>query len=220
MGNMKLAEAKLCTEFLLKKEYVPDQDEVFELIDCEMETLQKAAELRNLPFDPVRRVYTRRELHCFGLVREGYNRAELRERGIAAQAVTSFDEIALRAADLLPVETPFGTGIRKWQLPFDMMPLRVFQTVFPPNTHVSSHIHPPHSDEAPGGGLRIVSRGSITYKGQRFGPGDWFFAPNGEPYEFDSDPEVETVVFYKYDFFAIEKGNRFSHPHATNSLAE
>jgi hypothetical protein len=214
MGNMKVVVEKNRSQGILKDEYVPDLDEIFELADCEMETLKKAAELRNIGYDAAKRIYSRKELRYYVLVREGYNRAELRKLGIAAQAVTSFDDVAIQAATLLPVETPFGTGIRKWQLPFDMMPLRVFQTVFPPNTHVSSHTHPPHSDEAPGGGLRIISRGSIVYKGRRFGPGDWFFAPNGEPYEFVSDPDVETVVFYKYDFFAIEKGNRFSHPYA------
>lgn len=195
----------------------PDPLEVFELVDCEVETLRLAAEARKLPYDPLKRKYNRAELQRYGLVREGYTRQELRERGIGPGAVTCFDELAQKASSLLPVETPFGTGIKKWQLPIDMMPLRVFQTTFPPNSHVSSHVHPPHSEEAPGGGLRIVTRGSINYKGRRFGPGDWFFAPNGEPYEFDTDPEVETVVFYKYAFFAIEQGNRFSHPHACES---
>lgn len=191
-----------------------DPTEVFELADCEVETLRRAAEERRLPYEPLRRTYSRAELVRYGLVREGYTREELRARGIGPGAVTSFDTLAEEAPALLPVETPFGSGIKKWQLPIDMMPLRVFQTVFPPGTHVRSHVHPPHSDEAPGGGLRIISRGSITYKGQNFGPGDWFFAPNGQPYEFLTDPDVETIVFYKYAFFAVEQGNRFSHPHA------
>jgi len=190
--------------------------EQFELSDCEVETLRRAALARRMPYEPLRRKYSRAELMRYGLVREGYTREELRERGIGPGAVTSFDQLAKDATDLLPVETPFGSGIKKWQLPVDMMPLRVFQTIFPPGTHVRSHVHPPHSDEAPGGGLRIISRGSITYKGQKFGPGDWFFAPNGEPYEFRTDPDVETIVFYKYAFFAVEQGNRFSHPHAAD----
>jgi hypothetical protein len=194
----------------------PELAEVFELSDCEVETLRRAAEERRLPYEPLRRTYTRTELRRYGLVREGYTREELRAKGIGPGALTSFDQLARDAAALLPVETPFGSGIKKWQLPIDMMPLRVFQTVFPPGTYVRSHVHPPHSDEAPGGGLRIVSRGSITYKGQKFGPGDWFFAPNGEPYEFSTDPDVETIVFYKYAFFAVEQGNRFSHPHAVD----
>jgi hypothetical protein len=194
-----------------------DQHEIFELLDCEVETLARAAAQRGIPYDPVRRRYTRAELRRFGLVREGYTREELRRKGIGPGAVTCFDKVALDAAELLPVETPFGDGIRKWQLPIDMMPLRIFQTVFPPNSKVASHVHPPHSDEAPGGGLRIIVSGSITYKNMVFRAGDWFFAPNGEPYEFTTDPDVETVVFYKYAFFGVEKGNRFSHPHATRS---
>ncbi|CAJ2754506.1 Uncharacterised protein [Burkholderia pseudomallei] len=199
--------------------FTVDPCEIFELSDCEVETLRRAAEARKLPYDPLKRKYNGSELQRYGLVREGYTRQELRDRGIGPGAVTSFDELAKEAPNLLPVETPFGKGIRKWQLPIDMMPLRIFQTVFPPGSHVSSHVHPPHSDDAPGGGLRIITRGSINYKGKKFGPGDWFFAPNGEPYEFDTDPDVETVVFYKYAFFAIEQGNRFSHPHACEADA-
>lgn len=195
---------------------IADTDEEFYLADCEVETLRRAAIQRKMPFDPSRRHYTRAELQRYGLVREGYTQEELRARGIGPGAVTSFDRIAAEAPELLPVETPFGKGIRKWQLPIDMMPLRIFQTVLPPGTYVSRHVHPPHSQEAPGGCLRIVSRGSVTYNGTRFGPGDWFFAPNGEPYEFTTDPEVETVFFYKYKFFGVEQGNRFSHPHAVD----
>jgi hypothetical protein len=190
-----------------------DPKELFQLSDCEVETLRRAALNRSLPYDPTRRRYTRAELQRYGLVREGYTRQELRDRGIGTGTVTSFDELAVAAAELLPVETPFGKGIQKWQLPIDMMPLRAFQTVYPPNSRVESHIHPLHSEESPGGGLRIVTRGSVLYKGRRFGPGDWFFAANGEPYEFTTDPDVETVVFYSYSFFGAEQGNRFSHPH-------
>jgi hypothetical protein len=188
-------------------------DEVFDLIECEVETLRRAALERGLPYDPVKTRYTRGELRRYGLVREGYTRAEIRQRGIGPNAVTSFDDLANAAPDLLPVETPFASGIRKWQLPIDMFPLRIYQTVFPPGSRVASHLHPPHSDEAPGGGLRIIASGSIVYKGRKYGPGDWFFAPNGEPYEFETDAQVETIVFYKYAFFGIEEGNRFSHPH-------
>ena len=189
-------------------------DDEFQLSDCEVETLKRAAEHRKLPYDPLRRSYKLRELHRYGLVREGYTRGELRDRGINPGSITSFDDAARSASSLLPVETPFGSGIVKWQLPIDMMPLRVFQTIFPPNTHVTSHMHPPHSDDSPGGGLRIITSGSITYKGKRYGVGDWFFASNGEPYEFTTDPLIHTVVFYKYAFFGVEHGNRFSHPYA------
>jgi len=193
---------------------VTQSDEVFELSDCEVETLRRAALDRNLSFDPLRTIYRNSELKAYGMVREGYTRAEMRERGIGPGALTCFDTLAEKAEELLPVETPFGSGIRKWQLPIDMIPIQVMKTIFPPGSVVKSHVHPPHSDEAPGGGLRIVVEGSISYKGRKFGPGDWFFAVNGEPYEFTTDPERHTVVFYKYTFFAVEKGNRFSHPHS------
>jgi len=195
-----------------------DEFEEFILSDCEIETLRRAAIDRRQPYDPAKRRYTRAELRRYGLVREGYTREELRGRGINPCAVTSADPLACDGLNLLPVETPFGTGIRKWQLPIDMLPLRVFQTLFPPATVVSSHVHPPHSEEAPGGGLRIVTRGSVTYKEKIFGPGEWFFAPNGEPYEFVTDAKEETVVFYTYAFFGVEHGNRFSHPHAVTQI--
>ena len=75
-------------------------------------------------------------------------------------------------------------------------------------------MHPANSPDAPGGGLRIVSRGSILFRGKKYGPGDWFFVPNGVAYAFVTDTEVPTIVFYKYAFFGFEQGNRFSHPSA------
>jgi len=212
----QLARKNEAAVLVVDKSISPNAKEQFDLQDCEMETLKRAAIERGIPYDPLRRTYTLAELHRYGLVREGYTREELRLKGIGPGAVTSFDTIAREAARLLPVEAPFGRGVRKWQLPIDMMPLRIFQTVFPPNTKVSSHIHPPHSEEAPGGGLRIVCSGSIRYQNRVFKAGDWFFTPNGEPYEFITDPDVETVVFYKYAFFGVEKGNRFSHPSAVD----
>jgi hypothetical protein len=189
-------------------------DEVFELSDVEVETLRRAALERSLPFAAERRVYTRQELAEYGMVREGYTRAELRELGFGPEEVSCFDDRARLAEESLRVDTPFGSGIRKWQLPIDMMPMRVNMTVFPPNTIVSKHVHPASTPDAPGGGLRIVSKGRIFYKGQEYGPGDWFFVPNGTPYTFTTDPERPTIVFYKYAFFGFEQGNRFSHPHA------
>lgn len=178
----------------------------------EQETLRRAAVDRQQTFDGAKTDYTTDELGAYGLVREGYNREELREMGIEPAAVSSFDPLARDAERLLPIAAPFGSGIRKWQLPIDMMPIRVSQTVFPPNTKVSSHVHPPASSEAPGGGLRIVVKGSISYNGKTYRAADWFFVPNGNAYEFTSDPSEETVVFYTYAFFGFEEGNRFSHP--------
>lgn len=114
----------------------------------------------------------------------------------------------------LPIDAPFGdSGVRKYELPIDMLPLRVAKTIFPPGSRVASHVHPKHSEDAPGGGLRIIVAGTVEYAGRTYGPGDWFFVPNGTPYEFVTDPHRETIVFYKYNFFGMEDGNRFSHPH-------
>jgi hypothetical protein len=192
-------------------------EELFELSDVEVETLRRAALERGLPFDPLRRCYPKSELRPYGMVREGYTRSELRRLGFRPIEVSCFDEIADAGEQLLPVETPFGSGIRKWQLPVDMLPMRISKTVFPPGTEVRSHVHPPHTDEAPGGGLRIVTQGSILFRGRKYLAGDWFFVPNGVAYEFTTDPEHETVVFYSYSFFGFEQGNRFSHPHAKNT---
>lgn len=189
-----------------------ESDETFELSDVEVETLRRAAVERALPFDEKRRVYSHKELADYGLVREGYTREELRQRGFGPVKVSCFDDCAKVAEEVLGVETPFGSGIKKWQLPIDMMPMRVSQTVFPPNTVVKLHVHPPNSPEAPGGGLRIVTKGKIFYERREYGPGDWFFVPNGVPYSFTTDPAGPTVVMYKYHFFGAEKGNRFSHP--------
>jgi hypothetical protein len=191
-----------------------DDLECFELSDVEVETLRRAASERGMLFDANRRTYTRADLLSFGMVREGYTRDEMRQRGFGPTPVCCFDDAAKRAEDLLTVDTPFGDGVRKWQLPVDMLPMRVLITVFPPGTNVACHVHPPHTEDAPGGGLRIVSKGRIFFQDKEFGPGDWFFVPNGTPYEFYTDPDVETIVFYKYAFFGFEQGNRFSHPHA------
>lgn len=193
-----------------------EEEEVFDLSDVEIETLRRAASERSLPFDAERRVYTRKQLSEYGMVREGYTREELRELGFGPEEVSCFDDRAIAAQELLKVDTPFGSGIQKWQLPIDMMPMRVHQTLFPPSTLVESHVHPANTPDAPGGGLRIVTKGKILYKGREYGPGDWFFVPNGVPYTFTTDPAGPTVVMYKYAFFGFEKGNRFSHPSAAD----
>lgn len=188
-------------------------DKVFNLSDVEVETLRRAAIERDMLFDRDRREYTSKELAEYGLVREAYNSSELKERGISNNVVvTSFDKITAEASNLLLVDTPFASKIKKWQLPIDICEWRVLHTEFPPNTFVEPHVHPENTAEDPGGSLRIVTKGSITYAGKRFEPGDWFFVPNGIPYSFRSDPDVETHVMYLYRFFAVAEGNRFSHP--------
>jgi|SRR5215469_11240295 len=189
-----------------------ENEEIFELSDVEMETLRRAAVERSLPFDKTRRSYSRGQLARYGMVREGYTRAEMKELGFEPAEVSCFDAEAEAAKELLPVDTPFGSGIKKWQLPIAVRFMRFEQTVFPPNALVTPHVHPQNSPEDPGGGLRIITRGKIFYKGREYGPGDWFFVPNGVPYSFSTDPEGPTTVMYKYAFFGDEQENRFSHP--------
>lgn len=188
--------------------------EDFVLSEVEVETLRRAAVARNLSFDPTKTTLSKLELQKYGLVREAYSPDELRAAGYGPNPVTSFDDAAATARDLLRVDAPFGSGIVKWQLPVSMMELRVFQTVFPPDTLVAPHIHPVNTEEDPGGSLRIVVKGSIEYEDRTYGPGDWFFVPNGASYTFRSAPNQETTVMYLYRFFAATEGNRFSHPHA------
>ena len=183
----------------------------------EVETLRRAAIDRDMPFDSNRTKYSEAELKQYGLVREGYTREELQAAGISPTIVTSFDDISQRAEDMFALETPFGSGIRKWQLPIDMMPIRIAKTVFPPKTEVRAHVHPEDTPSDPGGGLRIVISGSVQFKGQKFTAGDWFFVPNGEPYAFITDDENDTVIFYTYRFFGAVEGNRFSHPRGCGS---
>src|SRR2546423_3292962 len=92
-------------------------DEIFELSNVEMETLRRAALTRSLPFQETKRQYSREELAQYGMVREGYTTEELRRLGFGPSEVSCFDERAEAAQELLRVETPFGSGIRKWQLP-------------------------------------------------------------------------------------------------------
>ncbi|HET9225049.1 MAG TPA: cupin domain-containing protein [Thermoanaerobaculia bacterium] len=188
--------------------------DVFYLCEVEIETVRRAAEVRDLPFDPTKRSYTSEELRPYGLVREGYNKLELRERGIRPQPVSSLDPEVEALQSALPLQTPFATGIKKFELPIDMFPMRVAKTIFPPGSVVEPHVHPPHNQTDPGGSLRVVVKGRLFYEGREYAAGDWFFVPNGTPYQFTSDPNEETIVMYTYNFFGAEKGNRFSHPHA------
>ena len=185
---------------------------LFNLSDVEIETVRRAAFDRGLPFDPERTIYSFEELSQYGIVREGYNRAELRARGITPRVVSSLDQSTIESQMALRLAAPFGTGVEKYELPIDMLPIRVAKTVFSPGSVVTRHVHPPHSEESPGGGIRIVVSGYVLFEGRRHGPGDWFFTPNGTPYEFSTDPVGPTILFYSYSFFGAERGNRFSHP--------
>jgi len=196
-----------------------NKEATFQLSDCEVETLRRAAVERDLDFNPQKREYSTTELKVYGLVREAYTKDELRSKGYGPQKIDSFHDKATSARSELKVETPFGSGIEKWELPVFMPPLRVHNTVFPPNTSVAPHVHPLNSAKEPGGGLRVVISGSILYEEKEYKPGDWFFVPNGEPYAFRTDPQMETVVLYTYAFFKVEEGNRFSHPHARHEVS-
>lgn len=187
-------------------------NEVFHLSAVEVETLRRSALERNLTFDPQRTEYMACELSDYGLVREAYNSTELAARGISSKnVVTSFDALADEAAATLLVDAPFAK-IRKWQIPVDICEWRVHMTEYPPGTLVEPHVHPENSSDDPGGSLRTVIKGSLTYAGRRYGPGDWFYIPNGVPYSFASDPHDKSLVMYTYRFFGVAEGNRFSHP--------
>ena len=192
---------------------VDPKERVFELSEVEVETLRRAALERQLPFDASRISYTARELSDYGLVREAYNSNELSAYGITSrQVVTSFDDIVRVARDNLVVDAPFLKSGRKWQVPVDVTEWRSLITEFPPNSFVEPHVHPENSAADPGGSMRIILKGSISYAGKIFRPGDWFHIPNGVPYSFRTDRTQETMVYYKYAFFAASKGNRFSYP--------
>lgn len=202
------------------KHIAPPREETapvfFDLCDVEIETVRRAAQERGLAFDPAQQRYSEHDLSRYGLVREGYTRQELSAVGIGPSKVSSLDYSTRILQEKLPLATPFGSGIEKFQLPIDMMPIRVAKTIFPPGSAVKEHVHPPHSEEDPGGGLRLIISGWILFEDRRYEPGEWFFVPNGTPYEFSTDPLHETVVFYTYRFFGAEFGNRFSHPRSTS----
>ena len=187
-------------------------EQKYSLSDCELETLRRASSHRKMAFEADRRDYLGSELMTYGLVREGYTRAELHAIGGKAQKVGSFDELAQVAQEKLILDTPFGSGIKKFQLPVDMMPIRVAKTIFPPGSKVSAHFHPENEPSNPGGGLRMVASGEVYHEDKIYRSGDWFFVPNGQNYEFSTSPDVPTEVFYTYAFFAAAEGNRFSHP--------
>jgi len=194
---------------------ISSEELTFELSDVEVETVRRAAVARGMGFDPEKRQYKSHELQAYGLVREGYNRTELHDRGIRPVPVSSLDVETNGVEPALPLDTPFAAGIKKFELPIDMLPMRVAKTIFPPGSVVEPHVHPPNSESDPGGSLRVVITGRLFYEGREYSSGDWFFVPNGVPYQFTSDPFQTTVVMYTYRFFAAEKGNRFSHPHNT-----
>lgn len=169
------------------------------LDDYELKTVQEQALIHNSKFDPNKREYSIKELADLGIVRESYSLQELNEQGFASSGVvTSFDEIAIRAEQELQVGAPFAKEVKKWQLPINVIGFRMMTTVFPPNTVVLPHVHTILDQDIKSGGFRMVVQGSITFEENKFLPGDWFFVPNGIPYTFTTDPDVETKENYWY----------------------
>lgn len=197
-----------------KEKSMSINDKNFVLSDVEIETLRRAAEHRRMEFDPSRNTYSLEELSKYGLVREGYTKEEMKEMGVSHQVVSCFDDHAKESEITMAVDVPFGSGIRKWQIPVDMMPIRVTKTVFEKGSIVESHLHPMASEDEPGGGLRMIAKGSVEFEGRTYKSGDWFYVPNGTPYSFKTDQNEETQMFYTYFFFGAIEGNRFSHPHS------
>ena len=157
---------------------------------------------------------TEEKLREFKFVRENWTVEELRNKGLAVEGVvTSFDRVAKRAESELAVDAPFADGIQKWQLPINLPGFRVVMTRFPPGTVVRSHQHPSIPGFSACGQLRVVVKGSITFEGKVYRPGDWFFIPNGVEYSFTTDPDVETLESYYYQYNGIaQQPLRFSSP--------
>lgn len=185
----------------------------FELNEVEIETVRRAALARSMEFDPAKRRYSALELDSFGIVREAYNEDELKAFGVDRnRIVTSFDQLTAAAQQNLRVDAPFGTSCKKWQLPIDVHEGRTFITEFEKGSFVEPHVHPENNQHNPGGSLRTVLTGGVKFQGKNFGPGDWFYIPNGVPYTFKVSDEETTRVLYTYAFFGVSDGNRFSAP--------
>lgn len=187
------------------------------LDENEMEIAAIAAKAKGMDFDRSRNQYSIEELASYGLVRESYSTNELHEKGFKNKGVTtSFDKDSLRAKDDLRVDAPFAGGVEKWQLPIDLPNFKMMMARFPPNTFVEPHVHPNLDDQSLCGLFRIVIKGSITYEGKKYGPGDWFFVPTGIPYSFVTDPDMETVESYAYQYTRRGMPVRFSNPRSVS----
>ncbi|HEV2027216.1 MAG TPA: hypothetical protein VGS16_01635 [Candidatus Dormibacteraeota bacterium] len=83
-------------------------------------------------------------------------------------------------------------GFQSWQIP---IPLGSdseigFITVGQPNAVVPEHAHP-------GEVFRMVTSGSIHFKGKVLTAGHWMYVPSGIPYGFTAGP-LGCIVFHKY----------------------
>ena len=182
------------------------------LNESEQVLLYMVASQNKKSFDMTRAVISEDELKQLKFVRESWSQEEIQQKGLATEGVvTSFDKVARKAESELVVEAPFADGIQKWQLPINLPGFRVVMTRFPAGTIVKVHQHPSIPGFSRCGQLRVVVKGSITYEGRVYKPGDWFFIPNGVPYSFTTDPNEETLENYFYQYNGIaQQPLRFS----------
>jgi hypothetical protein len=193
-------------------------EHLFTLEDDELEIVSNASKDHGVPFDPKKRDYTEADLSKLGIVREYYSLDELHQRGFRSDGVvSSFDDVSERAKNELRVGAPFANGVEKWQLPIDMLGFRIQTTIFPPNTTVLPHTHTILDAEIKSGGFRMVIQGSIKFEGKKYMPGDWFFIPNGRPYSFTTDSDVETEEAYWYGHRTVQGAVRISNPKSSDS---
>lgn len=188
----------------------PD-DKAFELTKDELSVLRRAAKARNRSLSDSKAAFTKGELIQYGIVREAFDRSEMLSAGITSSLVTSRDKIVKDAMDRLGVGSPHPTKIGKWQLPIDMSPFRPVMIVFPPGSKMARKTQPVCTPSDPGGALRIVLSGRLSCNGEWFGPGEWFFVPNGISYEMASDESDQTSVLYIFRFPSSESGGRFAY---------
>jgi hypothetical protein len=73
-----------------------------------MSRISTSTRLRSRPYDSKRTDYSKGELTQFGMVRKVYTTEELRAAGFGPDPVTSSDEKAKAAEELLKVDIPFG----------------------------------------------------------------------------------------------------------------
>ncbi len=187
------------------------------LDEFELSIVKDEMSNRNMMFNESKNEYTMEELNSIGIVRESYSIEELHQKDFDTQGIiTSFDDVAKMAEEKLVVGAPFAKGVKKWQLPIDLIGFKIITTVFPPKTTVLPHVHSVLDENVKSGGFRMVVSGSITFNGKKYLPGDWFFIPNGIPYSFTTDENIETRENYWYGHRHREGAVRISSPKAVN----
>jgi hypothetical protein len=177
--------------------------ELLDLNKDELAFLQTALKDQGIAVDHARTSYSEAELRNYGFIRENWSVNEVIEKGFAKKGViTSFDLGAHKARRELVVDAPFAETVQKWQLPIPLPGFRVIMTRFPRNTIVKAHVHP-NINGAACGQFRVVVIGSIIYNKRKYVPGDWFFIPNDTPYTFTTDPDMETLENYYYQYAGV-----------------